>query len=159
MSDIVGGSGGGGAGGGEYPEEDQTQSFSGSSSYTINLDGEYDEVLLILSDVSDFGANVELVLNGDTGSNYDYRDSSASFSGGNAPGSICQVTSGSASRVEITGRWNSVCTFHRRLGGYSTSMIDFGRNGNISSPLTSITLRSSDGSNFSCEVEIRGRNN
>jgi|AntRauMinimDraft_3_1070383.scaffolds.fasta_scaffold04076_2 hypothetical protein len=134
---------GGGSGGLWTEDANSPGAVSGQETYTVTLDGAYDLVLLDVRVLAD-GSNGEvgLTLNGDSGANYDY----TTYNGSTTTGASEIKLSSDQRRVEaasllITGRWNDRAIATTQNGLASGVEAQVANNSNITSPLTSITIR------------------
>jgi hypothetical protein len=124
---------------------------------TINLDGEYDQILLQMRILAT-GSNgyLEIQLNGDTGSNYNY----VRYDGSNTTGATNINITDDHRRVEnlsllFDGRFKDSCTVKTISGIKTRFETSVGSNPNISSPLNTIEIDDEYGANK--EIVLYGR--
>jgi len=124
---------------------------------TINLDGEYDQILLQMRMLAtNNNGYLEIQLNGDTGSNYNY----VRYDGSNITGDANINITNDQRRVEnvsllFDGRFKDSCTV-KTISGIKTKLeTSIGNNTNISSPLNTIEIDDQDGINK--EIVVYGR--
>jgi len=109
---------------------------------TIQLNNVWASVKLVIVD-SDNPANVELTVNGDSGSNYDYRTSGGSFVSDSASVAVTRNADDAiGAEVHINGIWNNECIIDLRNNGVLSNTTIAARNRNVTSPLDSITVQS-----------------
>jgi hypothetical protein len=145
--------------------KDGTVSQSGVTSLDYNFSQSWDRVLVVLHDVyGDYGGSTTLNmrLNGDTGSNYNWRAANTATTGDSKLGIADAPTSGTtgitvSGVLEITGRWTNFCQASGHAGrADSGRAFTEGNNSAIASPLSSASLYWDNG-NITGTMQVFGR--
>lgn len=147
---------------------DGTLSGSGSTAHQYSLSTSYDMVLAHVRQVkntSGSSQSIELLLDGDTGSNYDFADSSGGTTTGATAikllNSVNFANNGEISgRMVIDGAWDTGATVG--FAGGATDQIgdvlEAGANTGITSPLDSFTIQGGSG-NIAVKATVFGWDN
>lgn len=135
---------------------DGTQTDTGVNTSTYTISGSYD-ILEFHVEIDASNAGMNLRANGDTGSNYDYTDQ-----GGTTNSNQTEIDLGS---TYGEGIFVFSCQYHfgtRWIGnndpmGFTFSAANGFSNDNITSPLTDVTIFSSDSSTFDITWQVYGK--
>lgn len=142
-------------------EEDGNSPFTatGQNSITATLAESYNYLLAFVEivDNSGTGNNPDVQVNGDTGANYTYRDNSASqTSGASSWEAIAGMSDNSTVRLPFIFREGPGRVTMQALGLDGGTIFWAGKNGNVSPPINSITIKRGVSTDFT--VELYGRN-
>jgi len=140
-----------------WAEDDNSPlTISNSSTGQITLNDTYDWVTCFVQDSSDNGTPISVRVNGDSGSNYFYRETDGSSTANASEWPQVANDSGfSGQRLSIAGRWSGDCgLFNQPL--VDSSRVISGNNSSVISPLDSITFLNTTGTNFDATVHVYG---
>lgn len=134
--------------------------ISSSTSGSVNIANDYDEVMLRITDYSTAASSavdLNLQINDDTGANYAYRSVDGSFSSSNSAWRLGVVLDGRpvGGELLISGRWSEGAGISGPLQISDSSGILSGRNTSVTSPLDSLEISSTE--SFTMTVEVFGR--
>lgn len=137
------------------------QTTTSVTSDTYTLAGTYDLVMIHMQveSLSDFSNSLELRANGDSGSNYNYVTTGGTqTTGANSISRIFQLGANQSRTTQIAcdGRFNGWSGGQTPPGSSTQVAIGWG-NGNITSPLDSLTLFSAGSNQFDITWEVFGR--
>lgn len=138
-------------------------SISGKNSETVNLSGSYDLVMVSISQPENETTNeddLEIQVNGDTGTNYDVVNNDGSISADESSVSPLILDDGGEpgyAIIKICGRWKGKCVGEIIGGAIGGAYAKGFNNTSVTSPLSSITVFTDAGNNFSADLEILGR--
>lgn len=131
-------------------------SISSASSGSITLASSWDAIMCIVTSTGGSGV-IDMRANGDTGANYDYVDlGGTATSGASQWDRVMDIDKASGQTIHLAGKWPSRASIHTNYQGSTTSGMAAGGNSNVTSPLDSITLLHSAGSNFSVTMRVFG---
>lgn len=130
-------------GGTLYEEDDNSPiNVTNTSSVTFSLADSADGVLIIPQDDLSASFN-QLQVNGDTGANYDYVDTSDAETQGKNQWDIPNLQR--VSKLKLMGVRGNKINFGLSLTGSFTAETDRGENRNVTAPITQITLKDDGG--------------
>lgn len=140
-----------------FKEDDNSPlEILGESSGTITLADEYDAVKMIMTG-TDSGPTelLDMQINGDTGSNYEYVDNGDNTTSGATSWEGVAISNRSVGQhITLSGSWGNAVTFGTSVHGQSGGRTIGGRNNSVPSPLNSITIKSS--SSFDAKFSVIG---
>lgn len=138
--------------------QDGSESFTGGSTYTYELNGEWDDVLVIAKLDAAASVSVAVQFNEDTGTNYDYWAANATTetTGSNSLPLADSTNLSSTFKLTVDGTFQNECGARNLTNGSGGPDFITGQNSNIGSPVTSVTLQL--GGNADVTVEVYGYN-
>lgn len=157
--------GGGGANVPDWSEDGNSPvSESGAATASITLADAYDEVMLRLDETTgsvNTTQDLQLLVNGDTGTNYFQRDSDGGSGASNTEFALGSsgdpAARGLSGSLLLLGRWGGEFQLsHGTVSRGSRASLLHGSNGGVTSPLDSLTLQWSDGT-ITTTFEVFGR--
>lgn len=134
-----------------------TISSSSSAQYTLN--GTYDQVMLIVSnDSSTNSPDIDLRVNGDSGTNYSTRLWNGNTSSDSFVKAVLQGTYAAGATIWMSGQWDSnwTCGVMGGAGGGNNTHAVGGSNASVASPLDTFTLLDDAATSFSLTVNVFG---
>lgn len=155
---------GGGGGGSNVPDwtEDgnspQTENGANNSKYTISTKRDIYKVFVTASDQATSNNDLSMIVDGDTGSNYDQIDyDGTTTTNASDTGPLLSMQSGATQHIIVTmvGNWGVDWRLQNNTYGRVAGAVFVSRNTNISSPLDSFTVQR--GASTDWEIEVFGR--
>lgn len=136
--------------------------LSGNSSYSYTLGGEYDQVLVVISNYDTSSTSFEdirFTVNNDGGTNYRSRDVDGSSSTNMSSVGLGDVDTSynTHGHILMTGRWDTSFGMSVQLAIWDENGAIRAFNDNVSSPLDRFDLDEGTGENFDMTLEVYGR--